>query len=478
MVVAGLCRVLARRGVRVAPFKAQNMSNNSAVTIEGGEIGRAQAMQARAAGLAPSVRFNPILLKPGGDRTSQLVVRGQVSGTVAAGDYFTRRTQLASVVADELAALRSEFDVVICEGAGSPAEINLRATDVANMGLARAADLPVVVVGDIDRGGLLAHLYGTVAVLEPADQKLIAGFLVNKFRGDPALLEPGLRQLESLTGRLTYGVIPYSDDLWLDAEDSLSVTARGQLGRPTVPRGHDALVVAAIRLPRISNSTDVEALACEPGVRVQWVDTAAELAGADVVVLAGSKATVSDLTWLRERGLADAATAHVRSGRAVLGVCGGFQMLCTTIVDTVESGAGRVPGLGLLDADIEFDADKTLKHWDTPLYGYEIHHGRVVRSAERDWLGVGIRAGQVYGTHWHGLMDNDAVRRAWLTEVAAACGKHGFVVADDVNVGARRDAQLDVMADLIAAHTDIDAVLKLAESGAPVRPIIASTVGE
>ena len=478
MVVAGLCRVLARRGVRVAPFKAQNMSNNSAVTIEGGEIGRAQAMQARAAGLAPSVRFNPILLKPGGDRTSQLVVRGQVAGTVAAGDYFARRTQLAGVVADELAALRSEFDVVICEGAGSPAEINLRATDVANMGLARAADLPVVVVGDIDRGGLLAHLYGTVAVLEPADQKLIAGFLVNKFRGDPALLEPGLRQLESLTGRLTYGVIPYSDDLWLDAEDSLSVTARGQLGRPTEPRGQDALVVAAIRLPRISNSTDVEALACEPGVQVRWVDTAAELAGADVVVLPGSKATVSDLNWLRERGLADAATAHVRSGRAVLGVCGGFQMLCTTIVDTVESGAGRVPGLGLLDADIEFDADKTLKHWDTPLYGYEIHHGRVVRSAERDWLGVGIRAGQVYGTHWHGLMDNDAVRRAWLTEVAAACGKHGFVVADDVNVGARRDAQLDVMADLIAAHTDIDAVLKLAESGAPVRPIIASTVGE
>ncbi len=476
MVVAGLCRLLARKGVRVAPFKAQNMSNNSAVTIEGGEIGRAQAMQARAAGLAPSVRFNPILLKPGGDRTSQLVVRGQVAGTVAAGDYFTRRTQLATVVADELASLRSEFDVVICEGAGSPAEINLRATDVANMGLARAADLPVIVVGDIDRGGLLAHLYGTVAVLEPADQTLIAGFLVNKFRGDPALLEPGLRQLESLTGRPTFGVIPYCDDLWLDAEDSLSVTARGQLGRPTVPRGHDALVVAAVRLPRISNSTDVEALACEPGVQVRWVDTAAELAGADVVVLPGSKATVSDLNWLRERGLADAATAHARSGRAVLGVCGGFQMLCTTIVDTVESGAGRVPGLGLLDADIEFDADKTLKHWDMPLYGYEIHHGRVARSTETDWLGVGIRTGQVYGTHWHGLMDNDAVRRAWLTEVAVACGKQGFVVADDVDVAALRDAQLDVMADLLAAHADIDAVLKLVESGAPARPVIASSL--
>nr|WP_255456807.1 MULTISPECIES: cobyric acid synthase [unclassified Mycolicibacterium] len=474
MVVAGLCRLLARKGVRVAPFKAQNMSNNSAVTVEGGEIGRAQAMQARAAGLAPSVRFNPILLKPGGDRTSQLVVRGVVSGTVAAGDYFTRRTQLASVVADELALLRSEFDVVICEGAGSPAEINLRATDVANMGLARAADLPVLVVGDIDRGGLLAHLYGTVAVLEPEDQKLIAGFLVNKFRGDPALLEPGLRQLESLTGRPTYGVIPYCDDLWLDAEDSLSVTPRGQLGWPTPPRGTDVLTVAAVRLPRISNSTDVEALACEPGVHVRWVDTAAELSGVDVVVLPGSKATVSDLAWLRDRGLAEAALAHAQSGRAVLGVCGGFQMLCTTIHDTVESGAGQVPGLGLLDADIEFDADKTLRHWDKPLYGYEIHHGQVARCTDRDWLGVGIRRGQVYGTHWHGLLDNDIVRRTWLAEVAASAGKHGFVVADDVDVAAMRDAQLDVMADLLAAHVDIDAVLGLVESGALPRPIIAN----
>ncbi|MDR3663466.1 MAG: cobyric acid synthase [Mycobacterium sp.] len=473
MVVAGLCRLLARRGVRVAPFKAQNMSNNSAVTIEGGEIGRAQAMQARAAGLAPSVRFNPILLKPGGDRTSQLVVRGVVSGTVAAGDYFTRRTQLATVVAAELAALRGEFDVVICEGAGSPAEINLRATDVANMGLARAANLPVVVVGDIDRGGLLAHLYGTVAVLEPEDQRLIAGFVVNKFRGDPALLEPGLRQLESLSGRPTYGVIPYSDELWLDAEDSLSVTPGGQVGRPTAPRGRDTLTVAAVRLPRISNSTDVEALACEPGVQVRWVDSPAGLSGADVVVLPGSKATVADLRWLRDHGLAEAVTAHAAAGRAVLGVCGGFQMLCTTIRDVVESGAGRVPGLGLLDADIEFDADKTLRHWDKPLYGYEIHHGRVARCAAPDWLGVGIRRGPVYGTHWHGLFDNDAVRRSWLTEVAASSGRDGFVVADDVNVAALRDAQLDAMADLLAAHVDIDAVLGLAATGGPPRPVIA-----
>ena len=476
MVVAGLCRLLARKGIRVAPFKAQNMSNNSAVTVEGGEIGRAQAMQARAAGLAPSIRFNPVLLKPGSDRTSQLVVRGQVAGTMAAGDYLTRRRQLADIVNTELQSLRDEFDVVICEGAGSPAEINLRATDLANMGLARAGNLPVVVVGDIDRGGLLAHLFGTVAVLDSEDQALISGFLVNKFRGDPALLEPGLRQLAGLTGRPTYGVIPYLDGLWLDTEDSLSVQAGQSLGQPIPPCGADWLTVAAVRLPRISNSTDVEALACEPGVAVRWVAEPADIADADVVVLPGSKATVSDLAWLRERGLADAVAAHAAAGRPVLGVCGGFQMLCRTIDDPVESGAGAVDGLGLLDADIAFAPEKTLRHWDTPLHGYEIHHGQVIRSAEDDWLGVGIRRGAIYGTHWHGLLDNDRVRRGWLAEVAVAAGRTGFVVAGDVSVQARRDAQLDLMADALSAHVDLDAVLGLL-SGPPPRPVIGSALG-
>jgi adenosylcobyric acid synthase len=474
MVVAGLCRLLARKGIRVAPFKAQNMSNNSAVTTEGGEIGRAQAMQARAAGLAPSVRFNPILLKPGSDRTSQLVLRGQVVDTVSAGDYFTHRDWLAAVVVDELRGLRSEFDAVICEGAGSPAEINLRATDLANMGLARAADLPVVVVGDIDRGGLLAHLYGTVAVLEPDDQRLISGFVVNKFRGDAALLAPGLAQLQQLTGRPTYGVIPYTDGLWLDTEDSVSVVAHRVVGDPQPPRGADWLRVAAIRLPRISNSTDVEALACEPGVLVRWVTDPADLVDADVVVVPGSKATVSDLAWLHERGLADGVTAHAATGKPVLGICGGFQMLCKRIDDPVESKAGIVEGLGLLDADIAFAPDKTLRHWDSPLHGYEIHHGQLERYTEDDWLGVGIRRGHVYGTHWHGLLDNNDFRRQWLTEIA----KPGFVVADHVDVPARRDAQLDLMADLLGAHIDMDAVLALLENGPPQRPtVVAGTSG-
>jgi adenosylcobyric acid synthase len=479
VVVAGLCRLLARKGIRVAPFKAQNMSNNSVVTVEGGEIGRAQGIQARAAGLGPSVRFNPILLKPGGDRTSQLVVRGQVAESVTAAGYVKHRDRLAGIVADELSSLRDEFDAVICEGAGSPAEINLRSTDLANMGLARAANLPVILVGDIDRGGLLAHLFGTVAVLEPDDQALIAGFVVNKFRGDPALLEPGLQQLQAMTGRPTYGVLPYAEELWLDAEDSLSVVANRVVGRPAPPRGDQWLRVSAIRLPRISNSTDVEALACEPGVLVRWIADPADLADTDVIVIPGSKATVADLSWLRERGLAGAIVDHARAGKPVLGICGGFQMLCRRIEDPVESGAGEVAGLGLLDADIAFGQAKVLRRWQAPLSGYEIHHGRLSRCAEETWFAQdaephGVVRGAVFGTHWHGLLDNDDFRRGWLSRVADAAGRGGFVVAD-TDVAARRDAQLDAIADLLAAHLDVDAVLGLLD-GPPPRPPITSAL--
>ena len=481
MVVAGLCRLLTRKGIRVAPFKAQNMSNNSAVTVEGGEIGRAQAMQARAAGLAPSVRFNPILLKPGSDMTSQLVVKGQVVGNTTAAGYWSHRNELSTVVQDELAKLRTEFDAVICEGAGSPAEINLRATDLANMGLARAANLPVVVVGDIDRGGLLAHLFGTVAVLDAQDQALIAGFIVNKFRGDVALLEPGLHQLAALSGRPTYGVLPYTDDLWLDTEDALPVLAHRVLGTPQPPCGSQWLHVAVLRFPRISNSTDVEALACEPGVLVRWVREPADLADTDVIVLPGSKATVADLAWLREQGLDQAIRSHAASGRAVLGICGGFQMLCRLIDDPVESRRGRVEAMGLLDADIAFAPDKVLRRRQDFLHGYEIHHGRVDRCTEQIWFDVdgvpeGYRRGQIFGTHWHGLFDNDDFRRQWLSAVAAAAGRDGFVVAGDTDVVARRDAQLDLMADLLDAHLDVDAITGLLDDGPPRRSTIVSAV--
>ncbi|HEX4223088.1 MAG TPA: cobyric acid synthase [Pseudonocardiaceae bacterium] len=480
MVVTGLCRWLARQGVRVVPFKAQNMSNNSMVTADGGEIGRAQAAQAAAAGLAPSVRFNPVLLKPGSDRSSQVVVLGKAVGEVSALSYRERKAALLDVVLSTLEQLRAEYDVVICEGAGSPTEINLRATDIANMGLARAANLPVLVVGDIDRGGVFAHLYGTLALLEPADQALIAGFVINKFRGDPALLAPGLDQLAQLTGRPTLGVLPWRDGLWLDAEDSLGYTADGALGHPLPPVGTQWLRVAVIRLPRISNGTDAEALAVEPGVSVRLVTDPARLADADLVVIPGSKSTVADLDWLRRTGLADAITAHAAAGRPVLGVCGGFQLLGKSIVDKVESRAGNVSGLGLLDVDIEFQSEKTLGDptgtaFGAAARGYEIHHGEVVRRGADlpglitlpDGAPEGAVRGCVAGTHWHGLLENDQVRRGLLSWAAALAGRDGFRAAPDVSFQDARNGQFDLIADLISANLDTAAVLRLIEHGAP-----------
>jgi adenosylcobyric acid synthase len=480
LVVTGLCRWLARQGVRVAPFKAQNMSNNSMVTPDGGEIGRAQAAQAVAAGLAPSVRFNPVLLKPGSDRTSQVVVLGKAVGEVSALSYRERKAALLDVVLSTLAQLRAEFDVVICEGAGSPTEINLRATDIANMGLARAANLPVLVVGDIDRGGVFAHLFGTLALLEPADQALIAGFVINKFRGDPALLAPGLDQLTRLTGRPTLGVLPWRDMLWLDQEDSLGYAADGVLGHPGPPVGREWLRVAVIRLPRISNGTDAEALAVEPGVSVRLVTDPARLVDADLVVIPGSKSTVADLEWLRRTGLADAIAAHIAAGKPVLGICGGFQLLGKSIVDKVESRAGAVSGLGLLDVDIEFAPEKTLRTptgtaFGAAARGYEIHHGQVVRRGASlaglvtlaDGSVEGALTGCVAGTHWHGLLENDEVRRALLGWAASMAGRDGFVPAPDVSFSAARNAQFDLIADLIAANLDTAAVLRLIEHGAP-----------
>lgn len=487
VLVAGLCRWLARRGVRVAPFKAQNMSNNSVVTPDGGEIGRAQALQAAACGLAPSVRFNPVLLKPGSDRSSQVVVLGHPVGTASALTYRERKAELLTTVLATLAELRSEFEVVVCEGAGSPAEINLRADDIANLGLARPAGLPVLVVGDIDRGGVFAHLFGTLALLDAADQALVAGFVINKFRGDPALLEPGLRQLAAVTGRDVLGVLPWREELWLDAEDSLSYTADGGVGRPAAPVGEQWLRVAAIRLPRISNGTDIEAFACEPGVSVRFVTEPSRLADADLVVLPGSKSTVDDLAWLRGSGLADAVVRHARRGLPVLGICGGFQMLAARIVDHVESRAGEVGGLGLLDVDMEFVPGKTLSRpaghaFGEPVGGYEIHHGRVARRGD-DLAGLvelptgepeGGIDGAVAGTHWHGLFENDGFRRAFLRWAAGRAGRDGFVPAPGVSFSAARAAQLDLLGDLVARHLDTDAVLRLIEHGAPRRlPVIS-----
>ncbi|MGQ0773302.1 MAG: cobyric acid synthase [Pseudonocardiales bacterium] len=485
VLVAGICRWLARRGVAVAPFKAQNMSNNSVVTPDGGEIGRAQALQAQACGIEPEVRLNPVLLKPGSDRCAQVVVLGRADGTVTAASYRDRKAELLGVVLGALTELRAEYDVVVCEGAGSPTEINLRSTDIANMGLASAAGLPVLVVGDIDRGGVLAHLFGTLALLAPADQALVAGFVINKFRGDPALLAPGLAQLRALTGRRSYGVLPFSDGLWLDGEDSLAHPADGVVGRSAAPHGTQWLRVAAVRLPRISNGTDLDALASEPGVAVRYVTEPSRLADADLVVLPGSKSTVADLAWLHRTGLATAVAAHAAAGRPVFGICGGYQMLGRRIVDDVESRAGEVAGLGLLDVDVVFDA---VKHLGRPagtalgelVTGYEIHHGRVVHQGDPPLIsgagisgagisgvGEGSDGGHVLGTHWHGLFENDAFRRALLRRVACLAGRPGFAPAPDTSFAAVRTAQLDLLGDLVSQHLDTAALVELIDRGAP-----------
>lgn len=453
VLVAGMCRLLARRGVRVAPFKAQNMSNNCAVTLDGGEIGRAQALQALACGLEPDVSFNPVLLKPGSDHTSQVVVKGKADGHVSALTYRSRRKALRGVVAEALEELRGQFDVVLCEGAGSPAEVNLRESDIANMGLAELADLPVVVAGDIDRGGVLAHFVGTHAILSLEDRARITGFIVNKFRGDVSLLTPGLDVVREYTGVPVLGVVPFIPGLWIDAEDSLGTVAGASVGPANAPLGTETLSVAAIRLPRVSNATDIEALACEPGVHVQWTVDPSVVARADLVVLPGTKSTVADLKWLRERGLDDVLENRAARGLPLIGICGGFQMLCDTIADSVESAVGTVNGLGVFDTDIEFAGTKTLV--SHPDGSYEVHNGQVVRSSEHPFITEpeeGARRGMVMGTHRHGYLENDQARRELLMEVAVAVGRDDFEVSSTTSFAAERLRQVDLLADAVEGY--------------------------
>lgn len=465
VVTTGLCRAFARRGVSVAPYKAQNMSNNSMVCRDGegrtAEIGRAQWVQALAAQVKPEPAMNPVLLKPGSDRRSHVVVMGRPAGEVAATDFATGRRHLARAAHAAYDDLAGRFDVIVAEGAGSPAEINLRSSDYVNMGLARHAGLPVVVVGDIDRGGLFAAMFGTLAVLDPADQALVSGFVVNKFRGDAGLLRPGLDQLAALTGRPVHGVLPWHPDLWLDSEDALDLEGR---------RGRDAsrTRVAVIRLPRISNFTDVDALGLEPELDVVFVSDPRDLADAHLVVLPGTRATLADLAWLRQRGLDLAIRAHVRAGRPLLGICGGFQMLGDAISDPdgVEGDVGaRADGLGLLPVTTTFGAEKVLRlprgeALGASATGYEIHHGRIERAAAaEDFLG-GARSGQVFGTMWHGTLEGDALRAAVLAETLG-------LSASGVSFAAARERRLELLADLVEEHLDVDALLELARTGAP-----------
>jgi adenosylcobyric acid synthase len=483
-VVTGLCRALARRGVRVAPFKAQNMALNSFVTPTGHEIGRAQGVQALAAGIEPDVDMNPILLKPSSDRTSQVIVLGEPTGHLDAVAYHAAKPALRGTVLAALARLRNRYDVVLLEGAGSPAEINLLDGDLVNLWLADAAGIPALVVGDIDRGGVFASLFGTVTLLPDHLRHCIQGFVINKFRGDPTLLTPGLADLEARTGVPTLGVLPWVDGLHLDAEDSLA------LRQPWGDRPHagDVLDVAVVRLPRISNFTDVDALALEPGVLVRWVTHSAALGDPDLVILPGTKATVDDLAWFRAQGL-DTALARLAPSTTVLGICGGYQMLGRTIDDAVESGAGTVDGLGLLPVATRFETTKVTRprtgeavlpgpvpagdrHAVT---GYEIHHGRMTSAAP--WItlvdgwgteaeGAADVAGRVLGTSLHGLFETDGFRRAFLAAVAARRGK--AYAPSGLSFAAAREEQFDRLADLVETHLDIAAIERLIACGAAV----------
>lgn len=461
-VTTGLCRALVRRGVTVAPYKAQNMSNNSMVCAAadgtGAEIGRAQWVQALAARATPEPAMNPVLLKPGSDRRSHVVLMGRPWGHVSSSDWLEGRRALATAAHEAFDELASRYEVVVAEGAGSPTEINLRAGDYVNLGLARHAGLPTVVVGDIDRGGVFAAFFGTVALLSPQDQALIAGFVVNKFRGDVDLLAPGLRDLERLTGRRVYGTLPWHPDIWLDSEDALEL-----VGRRSAQSG--ARRVAVIRLPRISNFTDVDALGLEPDLDVVFASHPGSLADADLVVLPGTRATIADLAWLRSRGLDSALRRHVAADRPVLGICGGFQMLGRVIRDPhgVEGPAAEVDGLGLLDVETTFGPDKVLRlpsgRWfDAPATGYEIHHGRITRGDGVDEFLDGARCGQVFGTMWHGALEGDELRSRFLQEALG-------VAPSGVSFPAAREARLDLLGDLVERHLDVDALLDLAKTG-------------
>jgi adenosylcobyric acid synthase len=469
LVVTGLCRLLARRGVSVAPFKAQNMSNNSMVCVDGAEIGRAQYLQAQAAGVDATSAMNPVLLKPGSDRRAHVVVRGRPAGNLEAGEYATGRAHLAEAAYTAYAELADRFEMIICEGAGSAAEINLREGDYVNAGLARRFGLPMVVVGDIDRGGVFAALYGTYALLAVADQQLISSFVINKFRGDPDVLAPGLDELTRRTQIPVAGVLPWLDGIWLDGEDTLQVET---WGRSVSDARTGGLTVAVVRLPRVSNLTDVDAIAAEPGVDVRVTADPALLAGADLVVLPGSRSTVADLAWLREQRLDQMLLDRARRGAAVLGICGGYQMLGSAITDGLESGHGLSRGLGLLPISVVFEQNKNLGRpsgaWrGHPVLGYEIHHGMAdLEDAAEPFLD-GCRAGSVWGTMWHGTLENDAFRRAWLAEIAAGAGSAWRPHADTPGYQARREAMIDTLADALETHLDLELLLAGTRLGRP-----------
>ncbi len=466
LLTAALCRFFARRGVRVAPFKAQNMSNNAAVCADGAEIGRAQAVQAAAARIEPTADMNPVLLKPEADSRSQVIVLGRPWQTLRASGYYRRKEELWPVVTAALDRLRAAYELVLIEGAGSPAELNLRALDIVNMAVAKYARAPVLLAGDIDRGGIFAQLLGTLWLLEPDERALVRGLLVNKFRGDRALFADGVRILEERGGVPVLGVLPYLPGLAVAEEDAVALDA----ARPAATTGID---IAVIRLPHIANFDDFDPLCAEPGVAVRYVASVREFGSPHALILPGTKSTVADLAWLREAGLSEMVRAFAERGGAVAGVCGGYQMLGQVIRDPegVESSAGEVGGLGLLPIKTTFSREKATYQararlvggpgWlgaaaGLPVDGYEIHMGQ--SRGGRPWLeierrngepvavgdGAASADGRVWGCYVHGLFANDGLRRAWLASLGH---RHGAAVS-----GAD---PLDRVADAVEAALDV-----------------------
>jgi adenosylcobyric acid synthase len=462
VLVAGLCRLFANRGIKVMPFKPQNMSNNAAVTSDGGEIGRAQAVQALAARVPPHSDMNPVLIKPQSDRTAQIVIQGQIQGTRSAGEYQAEKARWLEAVLESYHRLAAQADLVVVEGAGSPAEINLRRGDIANMGFARAANVPVVLVGDIDRGGVIAAIAGTRAVLGPDDAAMIHGFIINRFRGDPALFEDGYRMTEQLSGWCGLGMVP-----WIDAARRLP--AEDAVVQDTQVASPGEVVIAVPMLSHIANFDDFDPLAAEPAVRLVMVPPGEPLpAEASLVILPGTKATIADLAFLRAQGWDIDLAAHIRRGGQVLGICGGYQMLGTRIADPdgIEGSPGEVEGLGHLPVTTRLTQHKHLTQVTgvslaagAALRGYEIHCGvtdgpapPLLRLGDGRMDGAVSAGGRVAGCYIHGLFDHPAQRAAWLERLGAA--------SDGVDQAARVDASLDELADALERHLD---VAKLAE---------------
>ncbi|MEI6574420.1 MAG: cobyric acid synthase [Alphaproteobacteria bacterium] len=464
LIVAGLCRVFVRRGLKVMPFKPQNMSNNAAVTADGGEIGRAQALQARAARVPTSVHMNPVLLKPQSEIGSQIIVQGKVQGTAKARDYQALKPKLLEAVLQSFSLLKADSDLVLIEGAGSAAEVNLRANDIANMGFARAADVPVVLLGDIDRGGVIAQIVGTRAVIDEADAALVQGFMVNRFRGDASLFEDGMRLIAEKSGWKSFGLIPHFHDAFrLPAEDAVALDRRRA--------SRDApITIAVLQLPRISNFDDFDPLAAESHVKLQMIKRGESIPGdVDLVIIPGSKATIADLEALRAEGWDIDLRAHLRRGGKVLGVCGGYQMLGQRIDDPhgIEGAKGGVDGLGLLDVSTVMEPKKTLIAVtgssladQAPFHGYEMHIGvtdgpddqrPVLRFADGRFDGAMSADGLVRGVYVHGLFADDQQRASWLQWIGASSS--GFAYEASV------ENTLDSLADHLETHVDCDGLL-------------------